>query len=524
LQHEEEEARENEGETIPPAPGKSVSTPSVDPNFRTRNVSRGLGSLAIQNVITSILAFVFLAVLLRLTSPTDYTAYSSVLVSIGVGVTVSTFALQFAAARYIAMYSVEDEKKAWAYAKSIFLLSLIFSLAATIVFELISPELSMYFMKSTQCTFLFELGGIWLFGYSFSSVLQGIIQGMKKYSLLAKMLTISRVAMLGFAIGTLEITHNVDFAIISWILYYLILILWPAQKIYRYLFQGFENNYYSEVMRYSYPLAIATILGIVSSSGDSIVIGGYTNYLGAYNTAILISSTLSLVLVSPIITTLLPEAAFSYGKNLEASNVLRLGIRFLILGLLPVSLFMAALSKQLLLVFSGSGSYLSAQGALEVISATYLLFGMQSIIYSFLQAIGKTTEALIAGITAAATDVGLSILFIPSLGMIGAAASRTLEALVGMSVSLYFVSVYLKDLDAGIFYAKGIISSGIPSLGVFLLSTYLNDSPITLILYSLIWIFGFLICIKATKILTKEDRTFIAHVLPLQLQKFLDYL
>ena len=515
MQHQEEQ----EDKAVP---SESTSTTVEDPNFRTRNVSRGLGSLAIQNVITSILAFVFLAVLLRLTSPVDYTAYSSVLVSIGVGVTVSTFALQFAAARYVAMFSEQDEKKGWGVAKSIFVLSLIFSTLATLVFEVISPELSMYFMKSTSWTFLFTLGGIWLFGYSFSSILQGIIQGMKRYVLLAKMITISRIAMLGFAIGALELYHNVDFAIIAWLVYYLILIVWPLRKIAPHLFQK-SKSYYHEVIKYSTPLAIAAILGVISSSGDSIIIGGYTSSLGPYTAAIQISATLSLVMVTPLITALLPEAASSSTRDREVSNVVRLAIRFLILGLLPASLLMAGLSGQLLSLFSGGGSYLSATGALEIIAITYFFFGLQSILYSILQATGHSVQALVSGIGAAIADIGLALLLVPSFGMLGGAGSRSLEALIGIIVSIYFVRHYLRNLDSYAFYLKGIIASVIPFTLVFLLSDFVSSRTLTLIPYSIIGFVTFLVCIRAMKLLTEEDRIFLAHVIPRRLDKFLHY-
>ena len=501
----------------------STTHADVDPNYRTRNISRGLGSLAIQNIITSILAFVFLAVLLRLTSPTDYTAYSSVLVTIGVAVIVSTFALQVAAARYVSLFLEEDEKKAWAVARSILVLSLVFSVVATAVFESVTPFLSLYFMKSTNWTFLFDLGGIWLLGYSFSTILQGVIQGMKKYALLAKMLVISRVAMVVFAIATLELYHNPDFAIVAWIIYCIILIAWPVHYIFPHIFQKFDKNYYRQAMKYSTPLAIAAILGIISSSGDSIVVGGFTNSLGPYNAAIQISSTLGLVIVTPLMTTLLPEASSSSKDDAKMAYGLRLAIRFLILGLLPVSLLMAGMSIQLLSLFSGGGSYLSAVGALQIIAVTYLFFGAQSVAYSLLQAIGRTIQVLIVGFVAALADIVLAILLVPGSGMIGGAMSRTFEALAGMIVAVYFARRYFVNLDSRTFYLKGLAASILPFAIVFGLTTFVSSRTLTLIPYAIIWLGAFLACVKGMKILTDEDRTFIAHLLPAQLQKFLKY-
>ncbi len=496
----------------------------VDADSRTRNVSRGLGSLAVQNIITSVLAFVFLATLVRLTSPNAYTAYSSVLVSVSVGVTVSTFALQYAAARYVALFLKEDEKKAWAVAKSIIVLSLVFSLLATIVFELLSPELSLYFMKTTRWTSLFILGGFYLFAYSFSSILQGVIQGMKMYTFLAWIITISRILMLGFAFITLELYHNIGFGIIAWVIYYAILILWPIRKIMPQIFQKSDQSYHRTVMKYSIPLAIATILGIISTSGDSIVIGGYTHSLGAYNLAIQISASLFLIVITPLTTALLPEATSSSGSSDQVSNVVRLSIRFLVLGLLPASLLLAALAPQLLSLFSGGGAYLSAIGPLEIISATYIFYGVQLMVYSILQAIGHTVQALIAGIAAAVADVGFALLLIPGFGMNGGASSRALETLMGTIVSLYFVRQYLGKLDSLAFYAKGIVASVVPFAAVYALSAFVSVRTLTLIPYSIIYAGLFLLCIKGLKVLNEEDRGFIAHLLPQSFKRLLQYL
>ena len=102
------------------------------PDDRTKNITIGIGSLTIQNIVTSGLSFVFLAVLIRLVPFVDYTGYSSILVSIGVGITISTFSLQYAAARYVALLE-KDETRLWAAARAIIILSLIFAVATTTI-------------------------------------------------------------------------------------------------------------------------------------------------------------------------------------------------------------------------------------------------------------------------------------------------------------------------------------------------------------------------------------------------------
>jgi len=277
-------------------------------------------------------------------------------------------------------------------------------------------------------------------------------------------------------------------------------------------------------MKYSTPLAIGAILGIVSSSGDAIVVGGYTSSLGPYNTAIQISATLGLVLVTPLMTALLPETSSSSKDDAKVAYGLRLAIRFLVLGLLPVSLLMAGLSSQLLSLFSGGGSYLSAVGALQIMTATYLFFGGQAVVYSVLQALGRTAQAMIVGLTAAAADIGLALILVPSAGMLGGATSRALEALIGLIVAIYFARKYFASLDSKSFYLKAFVASIPPFAAVLALTDFVSSRTLSLIPYTIVWLVVFVGCLKVMKVMNDEDRSFISNLLPKSLHKFLRHL
>jgi O-antigen/teichoic acid export membrane protein len=498
---------------------------------RGRNITRGLGSLTVQNILSSGLAFIFFFVLIRLVPYSDYNAYSSAQVSIGIAVVVSTFGLQYAATRYVAFFQGDDEKKAWRAARSVLVLSLIFSSVVAAVFEVMSGPLSMYFTKSAHYAFFFELAGAWLFTYSISSILQGIIQGMKRYTLLAKMLLVSRILMVGFTIVMLELTHNVDYAVVAWVVYFGIMILWPLRIIWHNLFlqkpknePEKQDNQYSAIMRYTAPLGIAGVFSMLSSSGDSVILGGYTQSLGVYNAVLTIASILSIVLVFPLITTLLPEASSSAKTDTDISNGTRLALRFLVLGLLPVSLLAASISNQLLSLFSGGGNYLLGTESLELISATFIFAGIQSVGYSILQALGKTVQASIVAIVMALADISLALVLVPTFGILGATTSRVVVATIGMMVSLYFIRMNLRSLDSYVFYLKGIVSAVVPSLAVFALSSFVSNRIISLVPYAVLWAILFLACAKALRIFSEEDRNFISHLTPAPVRKFIKYI
>lgn len=494
-------------------------------NDRSRNIVRGLGSLTVQNITTSLLGFVFLAVLLRLVSPADYTAYSSVNVSAAITVTVALFGLQYAAARFIPFYMSQNENEAFAVARSIILLSLAFSAAAAAAFALLTPFLQTYFMKSSSWTSLFLLGSLMVFANSLAQIFSSIIQGLRRYTFLAKMTVVSRIVMLIFTIAGLELFRTVSIAIIAWIVYYCLVITLSMSVIWGKASLGAHvGNYYRTVLKYCYPLAVAGILTMVASNGDLVIVGGFTKSLGVYNAVIQISSVLSAISISPLLTTLLPEASFSSRSVDEVSNGVRLATRFIVLTLLPTSLLAAALARQLLTLFSGGGAYLVGIGSLELLAVSYVLVGIQNIVYYILLATGRSFQALIVGGITTLADLAISLLLVPRFGIFGGAITRVVVDIFGIAIATLFIRNYLHLLDKPSFYAKGIVASLVPFIIVLALSYEVSSRTISLIPYSLLWAGLILLMYRFLKLVSEEDRSFISHILPQSLHRLLRYI
>lgn len=91
-------------------------------------------------------------------------------------------------------------------------------------------------------------------------------------------------------------------------------------------------------------------------------------------------------------------------------------------------------------------------------------------------------------------------------------------------MTIYIGRSYLKWLDRFGFYEKSIL----PSIGVFVLtyglSTFVANRALTLLPYSLGALVVFLLLVKALKLLSDEDRYFLSHVLPKQLQRLVRFI
>ena len=504
---------------------------------RGRTISKGVRSLTAQNIGTSILALVFVSALVRYLPGSQYGVYSAISIVVSIAAAFATFGLQDAATRFVSIPGAQRSQAASAVRKIIFL-SVISSAVVSLFVVVFSQSISLFFTKSASFVPDFELGAVWLFSNSIALIFQGVVQGLKKYSLLAKILFVSRAVMVALTIAGLAEHANLFISIYSWIVYGALVTAWAFKVANKELREATSSDRaagqvlvtqgfgYASIFRYTFPLGLAGILIVATQNSDLAVVGGYLNpfSLGVYNSVITISSFLSFVLLTPLITAIFPEASSSSTNSLQISNGLRLAFRFIFLGVLPASFFVAATSPQLLLVLSGQPSYLAGSISLELIAAFYSLLVVQTVVYSVLQAIGRTFHVLLITLTATVAEICGSIMLVPDFGLFGAALARVLGALFGAVVSIYLARGLLVKRENQGFYWKAAFSALFPFSIILYFSNFVSPATVTLVPYSLIWGALFLFCIRAFKLLNNEDRVLLSHILPGGLKKLLSYI
>lgn len=492
---------------------------------RTKHIVSGIRSLTIQNLVNSILGFVFLTSILRLLSPSDYGLFSSVLIVTGIGSSVAFFGLQSAATRFVA-YMSHDVGETRLVSRSIVVLSLGFTSVATMVFVLLSPALSLYFTKSTASAWVFAVSGVWLFSNTIAGIMQGLVQGMKKYESLAKILIFSNLAMVCLTVVGLVEFHSVLVPIAASAVYGALISFWSLAITRNHLLASdspvIEKRTLKHVLRYSLPLGIAGILTVATGAGDPLVVGGFLSQaqMGGYYAAIAISGGLGVILFTPLNTAFFPETSSNADDRRKLSTGVRLAFRYTVLALIPVSFALAALSRQVISLFSGgSSSYLDANLSLQLMSVFFLFVAMQGILTSLLLSTGKTFQVMVIGAITVVLDLALSIALVPSFGLMGAATSRILVDMAGFLVALYLTRSYLSSMSDLGFQTKVLLSSFIMLAVLSSLSTFVSARMITIIPYSAIGVVILLICARAFHLLNEEDKRYLDHFMPPEVAK-----
>ncbi|MDA4117306.1 MAG: oligosaccharide flippase family protein [Thaumarchaeota archaeon] len=494
--------------------GDTITTESA------KRIASGIRSLTIQNIVNSVLGFVFLSLLLRLLSPSAYGLYSEVLLVTGIGSSVAFFGLQSAATRYVA-FTAHDVGESRVVSRSIVVLSLAFASASTIVFVLLSPALSLYFTKSTSSAWIFAASGAWLFTSTISGIFQGLVQGMKKYESLAKVLVSSNLAMVSLTVLGLFELHSVIVPIVAWIFYGVLISVWSLAITRRPLLLAHSartgRRTLKQVLRYSMPLGVAGIVTVATGAADPLVVGGLLNVtqLGGYYAAIAISGGLGVMLFTPLNTAFFPETSSNASDPKKLSAGLRLAFRYTALALVPVSFAVVGLSKQMIRLFSGgAASYIIANPSLQMMSFFFLFVAMQGILTSLLLSTGKTTQVMIIGVVTVVLDLALSVLLVPSFGILGAATSRILVDIAGFLMALYVTKKYLTGVADVDFHVKVFVASFIMLGVLFSLSKFVSNRTLTLFPYTLIGVIVFLLCARVFELLTEEDKRYLEHFMP----------
>jgi O-antigen/teichoic acid export membrane protein len=496
----------------------SVSQPQ--PDERTRNIVRGIGSLSIQGVVSALLGFVLLASLLRLLPSNSYSAYSSLQVSVGIASTLGFFGLSYAVVKFLAPAAIDERGPGWGAAKASLILNVSFSAAVSLVLAAAAPYLSDYFMKTPTWSWVFYLGALWLFSSSVASVLLGVLQAVRRYRLMAELSLASRFLAVAVAVTALVLYQSLQAAILSWVLYYGVLSVAVFLLFLRPIVTSDSRPHFRPILRYAAPLGLAGVITGITANADIVVVGGYLNplALGVYNATVVVSSIVSALFIVPLTTALFAETSFSSERPTEVSRGSSLALRFSSLIVLPASLFAAAMASQLFDLFSGGGTYAQGIPYLQIILAFYIFYAVQAISIYVLQGVGKTRQVLIVGIITALGELGMSVALVPGLGLAGAAYSRVTIMAVGAAISLYFMKDYLKGASNLSFLSRAILSSAVPAAAVFALSTFVSNRILTLLPYTILGVLLYLGCARALRLLTDEDRSFVAHLLPEKLQ------
>ncbi|MEO0150126.1 MAG: polysaccharide biosynthesis C-terminal domain-containing protein, partial [candidate division WOR-3 bacterium] len=207
--------------------------------------------------------------------------------------------------------------------------------------------------------------------------------------------------------------------------------LWVSWGVLRKVFFGQKEYDFKSWLRYGIPIWLKYWLGLIQNNIKPVLVGSFVGVFsgGVFKAASLISSGVYILEVS-VSNVLFIELSKEIGRGNFFNSALRIrGITLKMSAIMGVFSLISAVLGVLVLRFFGKG-YEGGGIILSVIILGYYINSLSGIWQAFLQASGRSDMVFLISLVYSVVDIGLVLMLIKPLGILGAALSFPISAVL----------------------------------------------------------------------------------------------
>jgi O-antigen/teichoic acid export membrane protein len=446
-----------------------------------KRLTQQIGLIGVINLLIGLSSLILLPILTKTLPIEEYGTYVQITVTIGLIPGVVMLGLPYTMVRFLAAAKSREEIQE-GYYSIVGITVLSAGLASVALFLLAEPIAAALFDGRTMITRILALVVFLecmnLLQYNYFRTFQQI----KRYSSLLFLktclqlisvaaLVLAGYRILGAAVGLL-VTNLVLFLMMGILIVSEIGVAIPRFKNVR------------EHLSFGLPTVPGNLSSWVVNSSDRYVIALLlgTAYVGYYSPGYTLGNVVSMF-IAPL-SFMLPAVLSKYYDDGNLSNVktvLSYSMKYFLALAIPSVVGLSLLSKPLLTILSTPG--IAEQGYLitPFMALGGLLFGLYAIITQILVLEKKTGIAGTIWIVAAALNLGLNIIFVPRIGIVGAAATTLFAYSLAFILSAYYSFRHLVFPVDVTFILKCLIVSAI--MGVVVIGgSQMSSGPVGIIL------------------------------------------
>jgi len=457
-----------------------------------KKFTKDIGIYGLMQLVSALGGFITLPIITKLLGVENYGSWTQLLVTAGLISSLALLGLPYAIVRFLA--GEKDKREIqdgiWSTATLVFCISIIFSLF--LIF--FSNPISHFF--NCKKVFVQILAIIIIFDYLnqvFLSVFRALQQNIK-YCLFT---IFQELGEIGLVVLAICLGYGLFGALFSFLIIRIVTSLLIGGYIIKEI--GFKVPQFLKTKKYlslCWPTIPDSLSGWVIQSSDRYLIGFFlgTLFVGYYAPAYVIGVFVISFLVAPF-SFLLPAILsrfYDENKVNEVKIYLKYSLKYFLLFAIPSVFGLSILSKQILTILTTSEFAQAGYLVLPIVALGMLPMGANAIIAQIIGIIKKTKVGGTLAIIAALLNFGLNLIFIPMLGIIGAAVT-TLIAFTFLFLSTWIYSS--RHIKFGIdwqFILKSIFASALMTFFVFWLNPIGLYKTITAIVLGVL-IYGTLI-------------------------------
>jgi O-antigen/teichoic acid export membrane protein len=444
--------------------------------------SRRIGLIGITNLLISLSGLLLLPILTKTLPIEDYGTYVQITVTIGLVPGIVMLGLPYTMVRFLAAAKAREEIQEGYY--SIVGITVVTAgVTSLALFILAEPIAAALFDNRVAITRI-------LAAIVFLECMNGLqfnyfrtFQQIKRYSgltffktclqlVLVGALVLAGYGILGATVG-LFVTDLVLFLIMGILIVSEIGVVIPRFRNLR------------EYLSFGLPTVPGNLSSWVVNSSDRYVIALFlgTAYVGYYSPGYTLGNVVSMF-IAPL-SFMLPAVLSKYydDDNLsDVKTVLSYSMKYFLALAIPSVVGLSLLSKPLLTILSTPE--IADQGYLitPFLALGGLLFGLYAIITQILVLEKKTGITGTIWIVAAVLNLGLNIIFVPRIGILGAAATTLVVYSLAFILSVYYSFKYLVFPVDGSFILKCLVAAAIMGVVVVIGGAQMSGGLVGIIL------------------------------------------
>jgi len=391
-------------------------------------------------------------ILARLMTPEEYGLYSIALVPSYMAILFRDWGVNSAITRYVASARAENKEE---HAYEIVVSGLLFEAATGLVLTVILVSLSNFIaltvFQRPEASFLIIIASITIFAGALLTAAQSSFIGFERMELnsltnifqaIVKTIASPILVIMGYSALGATLGYTISFmvaAIIGLLILYLTVIRRLKMKDSRKIS---ITQTLKEMLRYGIPLSVASIISgfLVQLYAFLMAIYCTDTMIGNYSVATQFATLLTFFTV-PISTVLFP--AFSKIDPQKERELLRTvfasSVKYTAIILVPATMAVMTLSKPMIsTLFGEKWTYAPSFLTLYVVNNLFVIFGSLPM-GSILAGLGETKIQMILSVITLAFGIPLSLLFIPSMGIMGLIITSVTAGIPSMGLGLYLI-------------------------------------------------------------------------------------
>jgi O-antigen/teichoic acid export membrane protein len=397
-----------------------------------------VGLIGITQLLVGLSGIILLPILTKTLPIEEYGMWALIGVTIGLIPAFVTLGLPEAMVRFMAAAKKREEIQEGFYSIS-FIVLFVSAITSLLLFLFSKPIAASLFDNNITIARILSL-------IVFTECLNGLLinffrtfQQIKRYSIFSFIRTWLMVVLVAYFVLS---GYGIFGAVIGFLISSLVLFLIQASLISSEI--GIKIPKFTHIQEYlafSLPIVPSILSHWVVNSSDRYVIGIFldTASVGFYSPGYILGSIISMFM-APLVFMLPAVLSKYYDENNmdEAKMVLKYSLKYFLLLAIPSAFGLSLLSKHILTILSTPE--IASEGYLitPFVAVSALLFGAYAVIAQILALEKKTKIAGAIWIIAATLNFGLNLIFVPYIGILGAAITTLIAFALAFILTTYY--------------------------------------------------------------------------------------